>query len=106
MHGSRKGPFGGADAPFHGTGRKAKRRIEVYERISRFRQHEHNWGTSLGRISSSGVGRHIASRLGCKLERTESRPEPRTIDASHGEPGERSAGSEADGGRREQAPSD
>src|SRR5258708_34134859 len=101
-NGSRKGPFGGEDASFNGTGRKAKRRIEVYERISRYSQHEHNWGTPLGWISSSGVGRHFASRLGSRLERPESGPEARKIDTAHGEAGERSAGPEAAEGRRDQ----
>src|SRR5882762_7997936 len=73
----------GCSLPWHRA--MAKRRTEVYERISRISQHEHHRDTPLGWIGSSGVGRHIAARPGGRLERTEPGQERRAIDTSHRE---------------------
>src|SRR5258707_731184 len=54
-------PFGEKGAPFPCTGPKAKRRNEVYERISRFPQHAHERHTPVGRPGSGTVEWHFPS---------------------------------------------
>src|SRR5260370_41468965 len=73
-------PFGETGAAFHATGRKAQRRNEVYERLSRFGQHDRH--TPLGWTGRGSVGRLLASEPRGSLERIQPGQERRASDRS------------------------